>query len=264
MEKKYTGLVVCIAILILIVLGLAGFIVYDKVINNRPNDNVAQPDNNDEQNKDPKELYSFKKLGEKIPIDGKGHYEGATGEISFEYPVININSEEIRNVNNEILKEYQNAYSFINSNYTKEVNETGMCQITIKRNGKIYGGSNFISSLDYNVFENGDYLSIVIENARLAMCDDKGSSYLGYVINKETNKIMSNSEILEMFYANNDEKLFIDAYNENAKSLGLNDRAKSIDDLKLYIYKGKLVLCLAGSTDGLEQLIEYRDLKYGY
>ena len=53
MEKKYTGLVVCIAILILIVLGLAGFIVYDKVINSKPNDNVAQPGDNDEQNKEP-------------------------------------------------------------------------------------------------------------------------------------------------------------------------------------------------------------------
>ena len=61
MEKKYTGLVVCNTVLILIVLGLAGFIVYDKVINNRPNDNVVQPDNNDEQNKEPKELYSIKK-----------------------------------------------------------------------------------------------------------------------------------------------------------------------------------------------------------
>ena len=88
MKKKNTGLIVCIVILILIVLGLVGFIVYDKVINNKPNDNIES-----------KELYSIKKLGDKVLYTGKSDLEIISGEIIFAYPVININSKEIRKVN---------------------------------------------------------------------------------------------------------------------------------------------------------------------
>ena len=253
MEKKYTGLVVCNTILILIVLGLAGFIVYDKVINNKHNDNVAQPDNNDEQNKEPKELYSIKKLGDNVSYTGKNNFQVKEGEFSFEYPVININSEEIRRVNSEILKVYQDVYSFINSNYTKEVSETPICQFTIKKNGKLYSGEYSMTALKYNISENDKYLSILVGEKRIAICGDTGTSYLGYTINKETKKLMSNSELLAMFNATKDEKLFINTYNETAQSLG-ESNAKSIEDLRLYVYDGKLVLCL--TTNG-DYLLEY-------
>jgi hypothetical protein len=258
MEKKYTGLVVCNTVLILIVLGLAGFIVYDKVINNRPNDNVVQPDNNDEQNKEPKELYSIKKLGDKVSYTGKNNFQVKEGEFSFEYPVININSEEIRRVNSEILKVYQDVYSFINSNYTKEVSETPICQFTIKKNGKLYSGEYSMTALKYNISENDKYLSVVIEEMHITMCGGS-TSYLGYTINKETKKVMSNSEILELFNASNDENVFVDAYNENAQSIGLGN-AKSIDDLRLYVYDGELVLCL--TTNG-DYLLKYSNGKLG-
>lgn len=259
MEKKYTGLVVCNTVLILIVLGLVGFIVYDKVINSKPNDNVVQPDNNDEQNKEPKELYSIKKLGDKVSYTGKNNFQVKEGEFSFEYPVININSEEIRRVNSEILKVYQDVYSFINSNYTKEVSETPMCQITINKNGKLYGGENTVSPLRYIISENDKYLSVVIEEMHITMCGGGSTSYLGYTINKETKKVMSNSEILELFNASNDENVFVDAYNENAQSIGLGN-AKSIDDLRLYVYDGELVLCL--TTNG-DYLLKYSNGKLG-
>ena len=248
MEKKYTGLVVCNTVLILIVLGLAGFIVYDKVINNKPNDNIES-----------KELYSIKKLTDKVTYTGKNDLEIINGEIIFAYPVININSEEIRNVNNEILKEYQDAYSFINSNYTKEVSETPICQFTIKKNGKLYSGEYSMTALKYNISENDKYLSVVIEEMHITMCGCGSTSYLGYTINKETKKVMSNSEILELFNASNLENVFVDAYNENAQSIGLGN-AKSIDDLRLYVYDGELVLCL--TTNG-DYLLKYSNGKLG-
>lgn len=248
MEKKYTGLVVCNTVLILIVLGLVGFIVYDKVINNKPNDNIES-----------KELYSIKKLGDKVLYTGKSDLEIISSEIIFAYPVININSKEIRKVNSEILKVYQDVYSFIDSNYTKEVSETPMCQITINKNGKLYGGENTVSPLRYIISENDKYLSVVIEEMHITMCGGGSTSYLGYTINKETKKVMSNSEILELFNASNDENVFVDAYNENAQSIGLGN-AKSIDDLRLYVYDGELVLCL--TTNG-DYLLKYSNGKLG-
>ncbi|MCI5983633.1 MAG: hypothetical protein MRZ35_00040 [Firmicutes bacterium] len=248
MKKKNTGLIVCIVILILIVLGLVGFIVYDKVINNKPNDNIES-----------KELYSIKKLGDKVLYTGKSDLEIISSEIIFAYPVININSKEIRKVNSEILKVYQDVYSFIDSNYTKEVSETPMCQITINKNGKLYGGENTVSPLRYIISENDKYLSVVIEETHITMCGGGSTSYLGYTINKETKKVMSNSEILELFNASNLENVFVDAYNENAQSIGLGN-AKSIDDLRLYVYDGELVLCL--TTNG-DYLLKYSNGKLG-
>ena len=248
MEKKYTGLVVCNTVLILIVLGLVGFIVYDKVINNKPNDNIES-----------KELYSIKKLGDKVLYTGKSDLEIIRSEIIVAQPVININSKEIRKVNSEILKVYQDVYSFIDSNYTKEVSETPMCQITINKNGKLYGGENTVSPLRYIISENDKYLSVVIEETHITMCGGGSTSYLGYTINKETKKVMSNSEILELFNASNDENVFVDAYNENAQSIGLGN-AKSIDDLRLYVYDGELVLCL--TTNG-DYLLKYSNGKLG-
>lgn len=248
MKKKNTGLIVCIVILILIVLGLVGFIVYDKVINSKPNDNIES-----------KELYSIKKLGDKVLYTGKSDLEIISSEIIFAYPVININSKEIRKVNSEILKVYQDVYSFIDSNYTKEVSETPMCQITINKNGKLYGGENTVSPLRYIISENDKYLSVVIEEMHITMCGGGSTSYLGYTINKETKKVMSNSEILELFNASNDENVFVDAYNENAQSIGLGN-AKSIDDLRLYVYDGELVLCL--TTNG-DYLLKYSNGKLG-
>ena len=70
---------------------------------------------------------------------------------------------------------------------------------------------------------------------------------------------MSNSEILELFNASNLENVFVDAYNENAQSIGLGN-AKSIDDLRLYVYDGELVLCL--TTNG-DYLLKYSNGKLG-
>ena len=248
MKKENTRLIICIVILIFIVLGLVGFIVYDKVVNNKPNDNIES-----------KELYSIKKLTDKVTYTGKNDLEIINGEIIFAYPVININSEEIRNANSEILKVYQDVYSFIDSNYTKKVDDTAMCQITINKNGKLYGGENTVSPLRYIISENDKYLSVVIEEMHITMCGGGSTSYLGYTINKKTKKVMSNRAILEMFDATDDEDIFVDADNENAQSIGLGN-AKSIDDLRLYVYDGELVLCL--TTNG-DYLLKYSNGKLG-
>ena len=221
MKKENTRLIICIVILIFIVLGLVGFIVYDKVINNKPNDNIES-----------KELYSIKKLTDKVTYTGKNDLEIINGEIIFAYPVININSEEIRNVNS---------------------------QITINKTGKLFGGENTVSPLRYIISENDKYLSVVIEETHITMCGCGSTSYLGYTINKETKKVMSNSEILELFNASNLENVFVDAYNENAQSIGLGN-AKSIDDLRLYVYDGELVICLTMNGD---YLLKYSNGKLG-
>lgn len=51
MEKKNTGLIILVVILSLLVLGLGGFIVYDKVINNNNDVKTEEKDNNSDNNK---------------------------------------------------------------------------------------------------------------------------------------------------------------------------------------------------------------------
>ena len=52
MEKKNTGLIVLVIILSLLVVGLGGFIVYDKVLSNNEVENNDNTDLNDDINSD--------------------------------------------------------------------------------------------------------------------------------------------------------------------------------------------------------------------
>lgn len=64
MEKKNTGLIVLVIILFLLVIGLGGFIVYDKILNNNDNNTNNEVNNNNEANDD--NLNSVRKSLESI------------------------------------------------------------------------------------------------------------------------------------------------------------------------------------------------------
>ena len=82
MEKKNTGLIVLVVVLVITVLGTSGFIVYDKVLNNKNN----ETNNNQENNKD--------KIKEELWIN--------SDLVQNLYSYVNVTHEE----NGELLKDY--------------------------------------------------------------------------------------------------------------------------------------------------------------
>ena len=261
-------------ILILIIIGLGCYIVCDKVIdnkktniNNNENINESNEDVNEKDNEDVKEnkeevkeenksevnddkLYHIEKLDNAITYEGyQSNKVFTTGEISFDYPVIDIDSDEIKKVNAEILKIYCESYLF------EESKISNGHFFKLYKNSKSYGTTSDIKSAKYYISEGSNYLSIIIGIEDNHIVGESSLNYIGYVINKKTKKIMSNREILEFFNATKDENAYI---NENNQDY-MDTKANSIEDLKLYVYNDKIVLCYLGGSGLSEMLMVYNN-----
>ncbi len=164
-------------------------------------------------------------------------------EISFAYPVIDIDSAEVKNINQKIANQYKEDY---NTNLRSEFNKANDC-VAIKSGNKYYGSSHIYYDT-YKVFEKDNYLSIVVVKKAYTECAGGYNYYTGYVIDKTTKKVMSNAEIVKMFNAN--EKVIVDKYNENAGVFGYA-KATSVDDIELFIYDGNLAAVIPGNGDSL-------------
>lgn len=270
-EKKISVLSI---ILILIVIGLGCYIVCDKVIdnkktniNNNENINESNEDVNEKDNEDVKEnkeevkeenksevnddkLYHIEKLDNAITYEGyQSNKVFTTGEISFDYPVIDIDSDEIKKVNAEILKIYCESYLF------EESKISNGHFFKLYKNSKSYGTTSDIKSAKYYISEGSNYLSIIIGIEDNHIVGESSLNYIGYVINKKTKKIMSNKEILELFNATKDENAYI---NENNQDY-MDTKANSIEDLKLYVYNDKIVLCYLGGSGLSEMMMVYNN-----
>ena len=294
-EKKISILNI---ILILIIIGLGCYIAYDKVMDNKKNninnneninegnENIKEENNenikennedvNEEDNEDVKEnkeeevkeenkseakeenkeevkddkLYHIEKLDNAITYEGyQSNKVFTTGEISFDYPVIDIDSDEIKKVNAEILKIYCESYLF------EESKISNGHFFKLYKNSKSYGTTSDIKSAKYYISEGSNYLSIIIGIEDNHIVGESSLNYIGYVINKKTKKIMSNKEILELFNATKDENAYIKENNQDY----MDTKANSIEDLKLYVYNDKIVLCYLGGSGLSEMLMVYNN-----
>ena len=108
------------------------------------------------------------------------------GEMYVEYPVINIDSDEIKKVNDEIQAKLDEIYGL--TVYSPYSSDSG---IYLEKFG--YSSSQITSF--------GDYSSLIIKYQRGDKLNDYTPlpTYDVYTINKITGKLMENSEILEMF-----------------------------------------------------------------
>ena len=260
MEGKKNLLITLMTIFIISTILLGGFIIYDKVLKKDtvPVDNSSETNNEQKEND---KLYHIED-GEKFVIYGKtpgldDQLINRGKEISFAYPVIDINSDEMKKVNNEISKKYQDAYK---SDLSSKAD--GNSCVAVKKNGQYYGGDHILYNT-YRIFENTNYLSIVIIDNAYTECAGGDTGYDGYVINKETKKLMTNKEILKLFGAENNEKVFIDKYNEVANIFDYS-KINSIEDANILIYDNKLMISIDGNGESLLQynngkLEEYYD-----
>ncbi len=167
--------------------------------------------------------------------------ESEVYELSYSYPVIDGNNDEYKKINEEIVSFYENAKNdnadmFSDKNLIED-SETAKLFYVIKDKKKYYIGQ--FDYIYYNVTDNENYLAVFIEDQDNQHASGS-SEAIGYVIDKNTNKILTNEEIVEKF--NLTAKEFVDYYNNNTgcEPEGFGKDAKSIDDIKIYVNGNKL------------------------
>lgn len=160
-EKKGKGPIIII-LLLLVVLGLAGYIVYDKYISKEKTETTTK----EETKKDTK-------IVEKLNVDDFVYtYQEkieTNGDIKLQYkiPNLNIESEYAKTINNEILEKYKD---------TEKLSQKG-------------------TDINYSAYINNNILSLVIyEGSTYSEADVR---YVVYNIDAKTGKKVTNTEILK-------------------------------------------------------------------
>lgn len=176
------------------------------------NNNTSVENNTVEQNKTGKKIDESKSWVYNMNIEEKEfEYEYEEGRDTykasenFKVPYININSEDAKKVNEEILSVYNNALQ----NFGKIPSE----------------GARTISGIEYNAYENGKYLSVVL------------TEFFGYVNG-------SGSKIGEYAYTFNLDTLKLVTFKEAYKDKGYEEKNieerinKFVEQAKKDIYGG--------------------------
>lgn len=216
---------------------------------NKPTEN-GTVSNNDKQTSESKKLYHI--------VDGDDATIWDSYEdnilVSFDYPQFDIDSKEIENINLSIKDAYQKAYSH---NFKVEVSQDTDIPLVIEKDGKYYCDSynedNYceFEYIIYDISEGEQYLAISFTKKVDCHCG-VGQQYWAYFIDKETKRILTNSEIVKKL--NKNEQFIINEYNEYIDNIGCYDdntkasmKAKTIDDIKFYIENNELLFV---KTDG--------------
>ena len=153
----------------------------------------------------------------------------STEKLSFDYPLLDIDSTDAKKVNEDIKKKYDDAYNDMFSVEAKGC-------VAVKKDNKTYGSAHVVY-YKYDVFENDKMIAIALTQVVSTRCASGGEYYFGYAIDKTTNKIMTNTELTSYFNVNNE--TVINGYNEQAKNVN-GDPAATIEDVMLIVKEGKL------------------------
>ena len=166
----------------------------------------------DEQ--DEKKLYSIVP-GEKyelyshLHLYGRPEYQNENDIIDFSYPQINIDSDEIRKVNESIRKSYEEIKKYLPK-------EEGNGCICIKSGDRYLCNGEHLKSEEYGFYETEKYLTIELISRSRTYCAGGGFEYTIYTLDKEAKRILSIDEILNAFKFNKNtyEQAVKNKYNE--------------------------------------------------
>ena len=189
-KKNNGGLTIIILILVFIIIGLAGYIVYDKYI--KPNYEIVKKTDKTTNNKKEEEKSLIKDSSKEIVYNNE----------KFSYinvPFINIDSEDADNLNKEI-EEY------------------------INNNGKNGYGDDYYPKYDY--YKNGDNVSVLIT----IVTEGSSRYYKTANINAKTGKRITNTDLLSMKNIKSSEvadKVF-SIYSDTAEKNGSLEAYKSL------------------------------------
>ena len=210
-KKSYCGLLL---VFMAISLLLAGYIVCDKCFNK---DEPKEPEKQDvpvEKNN------VVKKIDESKPwyyMEEIASYEifndgETTKKITYEYPVINIDSSDAKKINENLKKQSVDAEkAFINQGYPTAVACSEISEEDIPSLPYIIvdGTKKYLAYYDpykYRIKETEDYVTIVSEETINVSCDWWPHVDV-YVVSKTTGKELSQKEIAEAYGYNYEEIL---------------------------------------------------------
>ncbi len=202
MEKKNTGLIIFVIILILLVVGLGGFIVYDKVLSTNDTSNT---NNTNKENNNTKLLTNDEAIAE-----GKRLYDKAT-EIYETWVLIpycgvvrnNINSQNIEvlgDSNNGNGSYYKSTFSSLEDlkNYLKQWLSEDIVNNKVVKNYKWNGETYYKYVEDESLLSNYDphygYVDYVLKNNTLYCRLDVGKGWLTLYQDKYDIKVDSIEE----------------------------------------------------------------------
>lgn len=205
-RKKYTLCLILFTVICTIIIMLGVYFLFIKK-DDKPIDNNQTINDKEET----KKLYNV--------VDGNEYevyYKSATTDpltkntdLSYDYPLFNIDTVELKKANEDIKKVYDDIIKY---NSTKEVDVNSALGYSIKNDNKYYSNDGTLWGIKYDVSETDNYLSIAI--IKSSLWDGAGEEEVySYVVDKKTNKLLTNSEIIKLF--NVAEKDFLDFLNKD-------------------------------------------------
>ncbi len=205
-NTKKKGPILVIVLLVIVALGVGGYICYDKFIAKKPKTNNSQKENKNGDQKELNNNYEIKTLKSydlyEATYDNEDHYKMTKDDnmINIEYIIINYDTDSINKFNQEN-KEY--ADKLLKSYYDllNNTNPEDMDCACIKDNDK-YGCSDHLDSLEYKVKETSKYLLVEKAEYAYTFCATGFVGFNYYTIDKDSKKVLSNEDILKEFNYN--------------------------------------------------------------
>jgi len=224
-------IVIVIIILLILAIIITGIVV--TIQNNLSNNTTNNETSVKYQKIDDKKDFIYIKKGNVYEVNFN-----ESNRVSFDYPIININTNSVKEVNDTIKKQFNN----LEKDY-RNINNSDNCTC-INMDGKDRC-DKYINSLHYVTIEDSDYYEILLYSFRNSNCTIGNSDLKGYVISSKTGEVLSNKEIIEYFEYDTDKLL--QKYNEYKQNeyLGVGEKFNNItdiNDLSILIYNDKLIL----------------------
>lgn len=227
-EKYIIGLLIIVILIILIIITL--LLIKPKKSNNSNNAKYEKIDS--------KQNTIYMQKGNEYMTNAKS--KDGNVVISFSYPVINIKTESVDKLNEEIKKLYTDSEKSLLDNL-KDSN--GCTCITVDGSEKC---SKFaLGYIDSNL-ETDKLVNLKIYSSSISVCEN--STYelsKSYFVSKITGKKLNNSEVVKSFNYNPNK--LVQAYNNYIKKLKTKDNTKnyksitSVNELKLILTQKKSI-----------------------
>ena len=235
--KKSNNRMKAVIVILLFTLVLAGLLVFLFCCGNK--EEAKQAPKQDEKKEENTKLYHI--------VDGdefEFYNLGVKNEnnISFDYPQLDINTDEVKKINDSIKSMYEKDYNELFT--TKNKLENYSDDLFLFKKNEAYYGSGDLWIPEYSVVDEDKYIYISFTNTQYCKCSGSTESY-SYFIDKNTKKVLTKSEIVKLF--NLSEQEVINTVNNDLKSISCldeNDRAKTIDDISFELENNKLTYSL--------------------
>ena len=148
-------------------------------------------------------------------------------QVSLDYPIININTESVKKLNNNIQKQFNE----LEDKY-KKIGINDHCD-------------EHIESLHYVTVQTLNYYQVLLYSFFNTNCASGDRDLKGYVISTKTGEVMSNKEIIELFEFDTNKllreynKYKQEEYKENDE---IYENIKNINQLSLMIHNDILII----------------------